>query len=340
MKELDTPTRTPVQQVADPPGDPVIVARGLRREFGREVGLAQLDLAVPRGLIFGFIGPSGAGKTTAVRLLTGIDKPTAGRALVLGRSTDEFDGEMRSRIGYMPQLSVQFPNLSVHANMGFVASLYGVPLRGRRRIVAEALERTELDAHRRKAVRKLSGGMRRRLALSAALVHGPEVLFLDEPTAGIDPVLRRKLWDHFEVLRGQGRTLFVTTQYVSEAAYCDRVGVLADGRLVAEGPPDELRRLAMGGDVLELEPSAPFDEAALAGLREVPGVRDLRTVGGWTVCIVVDKAAQRLPDIQQWCSANGIDVQSLQEVRPPFDDVFAALMERYAAAPEPEAADR
>lgn len=330
MPEDDGSDASPDAGVAPPEGGPVIVARGLRREFGREVAISQLDLTVSRGLIFGFVGPSGSGKTTAVRLLAGVDVPTAGVAEVLGRTTDEFDGKLRSRIGYMPQRSVQFPNLSVGANMRFVAALYGLPFLRRRRMIKQALTWTELHGERRKTVRKLSGGMSRRLALSAALVHDPEVLFLDEPTAGVDPVLRRKLWDHFEALRGQGRTLFVTTQYVSEATYCDRVAVLAEGQLIAEGSPDELRRLALGGDVLELQPSAPVDQAMLARLSDVPGVQDVRVMGGWTLRIVVDAAPERLPEVKSWCAENGLGVESLQDVQPPFDDVFAALMERRA----------
>lgn len=308
--------------------EPVIVARGLRREFGTEVALADLDLAIPRGLIFGFIGPSGCGKTTAVRLLAGIDSPTAGSASVLGHRAEDFDGDLRSRIGYMPQASVQFPNLSVQANMSFVASLYGLPLR-RRRAIGDVLKQTELYDHRRKAVRNLSGGMQRRLALSAALVHDPEVLFLDEPTAGIDPVLRRTLWDHFEHLRDEGRTLFVTTQYVNEALYCDRVGVLSGGRLIAEGTPSELRRHALGGDVVELTTVSDLDGALVARLCEVEGVDDVQRVTGRQHHLIVDEASSRLPDIQDCCAANSIEVEALREVQPPFDDVFAALMRQH-----------
>jgi ABC-2 type transport system ATP-binding protein len=310
----------------------VVVARGLRREFGREIALDRLDLTVTRGTIYGFIGPSGSGKTTAVRLLTGIDVPTQGEAQVLGAPTPRFDGALRARIGYMPQRSVQFPNLTVGANLRFTAALYGLPLYRRRRSIKAALTRTELYEHRYKSVRNLSGGMARRLALSAALVHEPEILFLDEPTGGIDPVLRRKLWDHFHELRREGRTLFVTTQYVGEATYCDRVGVLAEGRLIVEGTPAELRRWSMGGDVLDFSPTGPLHGSLVAHLAELPGVHDLQTIGGRTLRIIVDDAPSRLPEIHEWCRAHEVGVGSLQEVSPPFDDVFAALMQRHQAA--------
>jgi ABC-2 type transport system ATP-binding protein len=328
MKEIDAVAPPPAQDAARPPGEPVIVAQGLRREFGREVALDHLDLSVARGTIYGFIGPSGSGKTTAVRLLAGIDVPTQGEVTVLGTPTGRFDGDLRARIGYLPQNVVQFPNLTVDANLRFTASLYGMRLRGRRRAIKQVLTRTELYDHRHKSVRKLSGGMARRLALSAALLHDPEILFLDEPTAGVDPVLRRKLWNHFEELRQAGRTLFVTTQYVGEATYCDRVGVLAEGRLIAEGTPAELRRRAMGGDVVDFRPSEGYDGSLVARLCDVPGVHDVQTVGGSVLRMVVDDASRRLPEIHEWCRSNNIGVESLQEVSPPFDDVFAALMQR------------
>jgi ABC-2 type transport system ATP-binding protein len=305
-----------------------IVARDVGRVFGSEVALDGLSLSVPRGSIYGFVGPSGSGKTTAVRLLTGIDVPSTGEVEVLGTPVQKFDRALRTRIGYLPQQSVQFPNLTVQENLHFVASLYGLPLRGRD-VITEVLERTELVEHRRKPVRALSGGMQRRLALSAALVHRPEVLFLDEPTAGIDPVLRRRIWDHFEELRDEGCTLFVTTQYVSEAAYCDRVGVLSHGRLIADETPNDLRRLALGGDVLELATQPPLDPTPLQALRGLDGVEDVQRLrGNGRVRIVVDAAERRLSEVQQWCSDNDITVESLREDHVSFDDVFALLMQR------------
>lgn len=318
-----------------PEAEPVIVAHGLRRVFGDEVAVDHLELTVPRGSIYGFVGPSGSGKTTTIRLLTGIDTPTEGTVEVLGHAADSFDRGLRRRIGYLPQDSVQFPNLSVKENLTFAASLYGLPLR-KRQIIDDVLERTELAGHEKKPVRSLSGGMKRRLALGASLLHEPEVLFLDEPTAGIDPVLRRKLWDWFEALRDDGRTLFVTTQYVGEAAYCDRVGVLAEGRLIAEDSPQGLRRQALGGDVIELTPSLPFDEPTMRALRELEGLREVRRPGrGPRLRIVVDAADQRLPQIQDWATSNHLEVDSLREDHVPFDDVFAALMQQ-----EPETAER
>lgn len=329
MGEATTAT-SPSPERPQPPRGAVIVARGLRRVFGHEVAVDHLDLDVPEGLIFGFVGPSGSGKTTAVRMLTGIDRPTEGEVTVLGCPTTRFDRALQARIGYMPQRSVQFPNLSVQENLNFVASLYGLPLR-RADAITAALEETELAEHRRKPVRDLSGGMQRRLALSAALIHRPEVLFLDEPTAGIDPVLRRKIWDRFEALRDDGCTLFVTTQYVSEAAYCDRVAVLAEGRIIAEDTPGGLRRRALGGDVVLLSPTRAVDDPTMQRLRDLEGVAEVERIGArFDLRLLVDDADRRLPELQQWSAAHDLDIDTMHQELVSFDDVFTILITQHA----------
>lgn len=203
---------------------PVISVQHLTKKFGEEVAVQDVSFDVPRASIFGFIGPSGSGKTTTVRLLTGVYAPTQGEVTVLDRSPAQFSQGDRARLGYMPQLFVLYPNLTVWENLNFAASLCGMSVFRKKRLT-EALNFVELDEHRSKLARNISGGMLRRLSLAATLVHDPELLFLDEPTAGIDPVLRHKFWDHFRELKSQGRTIFITTQYVSEAENCDLVGV-------------------------------------------------------------------------------------------------------------------
>ena len=203
----------------------------------------------------GLIGPSGCGKTTLIRILLGIREPTAGEVEVLGGRPVDSSPAQRARIGYLPQLPSLFPNLSLWNNLRFAAALYGVRRRGRRRRLHQ---RARLRRPRRRprasCCAHASGGMQRRLALAAALVHDPELILLDEPTAGIDPILRERFWTYFRSLRDDGRTLIVSTQYVGEAADCDLVAVMCAGRVLALDTPDGLRRRAFGGDLIDVRP--------------------------------------------------------------------------------------
>ena len=307
--------------------DAIIWTEDLTRTFAEEVAVADVTMAVPRGSIFGFIGPSGSGKTTTIRLLTGMYVPTSGEMRVLGVDPALFDQSTRAQIGYMPQLFVLYPELTVWENLNFVASLYGMPLRRQKRL-HEVLDFVELDEHRHKLVREISGGMQRRLSLAATLIHHPELIFLDEPTAGIDPVLRRKFWEHFQELQQEGRTLFITTQYVSEAAYCDLVGVLSEGRLLVVDTPTALRYRAFGGDIVDFEAEHPLSYTDMHALRELPFVQGLpRRVGEEHVRLVVSEAATDIPELLEWAKAQDLSVVSVEEYMPPFDDVFVELVE-------------
>lgn len=302
-----------------------IWTRDLTREFGGEVAVDRLTMAIPRGKIFGFIGPSGSGKTTAVRLLTGVYKPTSGDVSVLGIPPSQFTATMRERLGYMPQHYVLYDNLSVWENLNFAASLYGMGLR-RSRKLNEVLDFVELNEHKGKLARNISGGMQRRLSLAATLVHNPELLFLDEPTAGIDPILRRKFWDHFTALRDVGRTLFVTTQYVSEAAYCDLVGVISESHLIALDTPEGLRRRAFGGDVVNFTSVNPLSIGDLQEIRRLPFVRTVRSLGDTELRLTVENSATAIPGLVSWCEERDCPVKGLEQYSPPFDDVFVQIV--------------
>lgn len=303
---------------------------GLTKKFADETGVIDLTLKIPRGSIFGFIGPSGCGKTTTVRLLLGVYNPTAGRAEVFGRQPHHFSLEDREKIGYMPQLFMLQPGLSVWQNLSFAASLYGMSLRRGERL-KEMLALVELQGNERKQARNLSGGMQRRLSLAAALVHKPELIFLDEPTAGIDPVLRHKFWDYFQALKAQGRTLVVTTQYVSEAAYCDYVAVMSEGRLLMVETPDDLMRLGMGGEVIELRFDGFISHAQMQALRQQPFVLEggVQMLDDLSLQIIVDDAAETLPALLRWCEQNQVVVQEASKVEPSFDDVFVKVIEEH-----------
>jgi len=314
------------QRLPGPSDDPVIMARHLTKRFADETVVQDVSFDVPRSSIFGFIGPSGSGKTTTIRLLTGVYVPTDGQVTVLDRNPARFSQGERARLGYMPQLFVLYPNLTVWENLNFAASLYGMGLfRGKR--LRSALEFVELYEHRGKIARSISGGMLRRLSLAATLVHEPQLLFLDEPTAGIDPVLRRKFWEHFRELKDQGRTVFVTTQYVSEADNCDLVGVQNHGRLLLVDTPQGLRHHAYGGDMVDFRTAERFDFRAEDMLRALPFVRakTVRTGAGQHASHR-RPGQHRHPELMAWAQQQNIRVKAVEEYTPSFEDVFVELV--------------
>jgi ABC-2 type transport system ATP-binding protein len=304
--------------------DAVTISNATKR-FGDEVAVDGVSLRVLPGTILGVIGPSGAGKTTLVRMLTGALAPTDGEIRVLGSDPRHFDRRTRERIGYMPQLFALYPDLTTRENVDFAASLFGMLWWRRHRRTREVLEFVDLWSVRGRRAAHLSGGMRRRLELASALVHDPEIAFLDEPTAGIDPILRETIWRGLHDLRDRGRTLLVTTQYVGEAESCDGVALISEGRMIALGTPDALRREAIGGDVVAIETTDRFDAAVLSDL---PDVRRIDQRGPHELHVTVADAAKSLPDVVEAITHQGGDVASASEIRPSFDEVFALLVER------------
>lgn len=297
------------------------------KRFGPSTAVDAMSLDISRGAIIGLIGPSGCGKTTTIRLMVGSYRPTEGSVAVFGRDPGRFKRVDLKRIGYMTQLFVLYPELTVWENMNFAASIYGFPLQRQKRIT-ELLDLVELTGHEKKVARQISGGMQRRLSLAATLIHRPELLFLDEPTAGIDPVLRRKFWDHFRLLRDQGHTLFVTTQYVGEAAYCDLVGVMRRGRLLMLETPDGLRRRALGGEIVELRSADPLTGETLAGLARLPDVKQRPSLrDSHSLQLLVDEASTAIPEVLHWCERHNVLIKSINEFVPPFDDLFVKIME-------------
>lgn len=325
MEEIRTPSLEEGPPV--PQEEAAAWTRNLTRRFGEEVAVSEVTMNLPQGKIFGFIGPSGSGKTTTVRMLTGAIKPTSGELQVMGIDPAHFRKRHRAAIGYMPQLFVLYPELTVWENLNFVASLYGVQLR-RNRLLHEMLDFVEMDEDRTKLARDVSGGMQRRLSLAATLVHEPQLLFLDEPTAGIDPVLRRKFWDHFRELRDRGRTLFVTTQYVGEANYCDLVGVLAEGRLLMVDTPYGLRYRAYGGDIVDMVTQEPLSLRYMRMLRDLPFVKARpRLLSDTRVRLIVSEAGTDITELVDWARSQDLDIDSVEEYQPPFDDVFVELVQ-------------
>lgn len=305
----------------------VVVTQELTKKFGDEIAVNSLTMRVPRGSIFGFIGPSGCGKTTTVRMLTGIHKPTSGEVSVLGKEPIKFTKSDQEKIGYLIQTFVLYPELTVWENLNFAASFYGVSLFRAKRL-NKLLEFVELTEDKNKLASALSGGMKRRLSLAATMVHNPELLFLDEPTAGIDPLLRRKFWDFFKELQAEGHTLFVTTQYVGEAAYCDLVGVMYDGKLLMVETPENLRKKAFGGEIVSIKTSDLVRYDTRKNLERLPFVRGkVKMIGDQEIEVIVDEASTAMPQLVEALKGEKIRLETIEEILPPFDDVFVKLIE-------------
>jgi ABC-2 type transport system ATP-binding protein len=297
--------------------------------FDDQTVVKSLELSVEPGSIVGLIGPSGCGKTTTVRMLTGLVTPTSGTATVDGVPAHELTSKQRSRIGYLPQTPALFGDLSVWENLNFHASMYGLALRRGKRL-RQLLEWVELSDDRNKRVRDTSGGMQRRLALAATFVHDPSYLFLDEPTAGIDPILREKFWTQFRTLAGAGRTLLVTTQYVGEASFCDYVGLLSDGELLMFDTPQNLRRAAFDGEVIDVVLQRAPTPDQLAGLATMPLVIGaIERIDPVTVRVVVRDAHEAIAEISSAMDTLGLELVEATEHVVDYDEAFVRVVERH-----------
>ena len=310
------------------PQKDVIVLNEATKKFGDKVVVDHVSLSVPRGTIFGVIGPSGSGKTTVIRLILGVHLPDEGSVTVLDQEPRRFSARTRAKVGYLPQHFVLYPELSIRENLNFVASCYGVPLAGRKERIAKMLDFVGLSESKNTLAQDASGGMQRRLGLACTLIHEPELIVLDEPTAGIDPVLRQKFWDHFRELRDQGRTLVITTQYATESEYCDTIAVLADGRLITVGPPNEIRQSAVGGEVVMLN-AAALTHQHLQIIAKIPGVLEVRGVSHEDLRITVESAGAATPAIVSALQEAGLEIGHISEYRPNFDEVFVQLMKEH-----------
>jgi ABC-2 type transport system ATP-binding protein len=263
-----------------PAAEPLAIeVRGLTRRYGDRVAVDHLNLAIPEGAVYGFLGPNGAGKSTTFKMLCGLLAATSGEARVLGLSISKQREELKRAIGFMPQSCNLHDHLTVEENIAFYASLYVPGFRKGRERVAELLERTGLDERRKQQAGALSGGWRQRVALACAVVHEPRVLFLDEPTVGVDPISRRVFWDLLHELNEQGTTLFVTTHYMEEVERCSLVGLLVEGRLRLGGSPHKLRQLAESKrELIAVRGDEP--ERSLRAVQRAEGLLDAYLYGG------------------------------------------------------------
>ncbi len=307
------------------PGTSVIIeCRELIRRFGHVVAVDGLSLSIDRGEIFGLIGPDGAGKTTAIRLLAGVMLPSSGEARVLGLDTRRQAERIRQAVGYMPQKFSLYGDLSVKENLGFFADLFSVRGPERRRKIDELLGFARLTEFTGRRAAALSGGMQKKLALSCALVHSPQVIFLDEPTTGVDPISRREFWDILGNLHVQGVTIFVSTPYMDEAERCSRVGLMYEGKLVECGTPAALRQTAPG-QLLAIW--TPRILAAREVVRQIPGVLEVQTYGD-LLHVFVDDAAESAPRLAAGLQAAGIPVTEIKRTTPRVEEAFISLIRR------------
>jgi ABC-2 type transport system ATP-binding protein len=302
----------------------LVQTHGLTKKFGSLVAVNHMNLSVKSGEIFGFLGPNGAGKTTTVRILCGLMMPTSGSAMVVGHDVVKEPEEVKQRIGYMPQAYGLYDDLTVEENLQFFGSVYRVPPYERRKRADEILQLVRLGEFRKQFAGQLSGGMKRRLSLAVSLVHNPELLILDEPTAGIDPPLRRIFWEYFRQLNKRGVTFFINTHYMDEAELCDRLALISCGRLASLGSPTELKRKAVGGEQIELVTAdLPRTDAIL---KDSELVREINTSDGG-IKLIVDEAASAIPRLTSLLREHGVEVLQVRQLQPSLEDVFIKLVE-------------
>jgi ABC-2 type transport system ATP-binding protein len=309
---------------ADSQGQGAVEIRELTKRFGAVTAVDRLSLTIPRGELFGLVGPDGGGKTTTLRMLAGILPPSDGDAVVAGHSVRTASERVKERIGYMSQRFGLYGDLTVHENLEFYADLFEVPRRERPARMARLLGFSNLTPFRDRLAEKLSGGMKQKLGLACALIHTPDILLLDEPTNGVDPVSRRDFWRILYEMLKEGVTILVTTAYLDEAERCNRVGLMHQGRLLALDSPEGVKRL-QAGDLVEITVADPWRARHI--LEGVPGVRGI-TVFGARLHVGLDRMERELPAALAALAAAGLAPGQPRRVVPSLEDVFIGMVER------------
>jgi ABC-2 type transport system ATP-binding protein len=299
-----------------------VVIEDLVKRFGDFVAVNHISLETHKGEIFGFLGPNGAGKSTTIRMLCGLLTPTSGRAIVAGYDVAREPESVRQNIGYMSQKFSLYNDLKVIENLRLFAGLYNVPSDKLTERIDWALDMANLKGQENLIVGTLPGGWKQRLALGCAVLHKPPIIFLDEPTSGVDPISRRQFWDLIHNMAGEGVTVFVTTHYMEEAEYCNRLALIFRGRMVALGTPSELKQKSMKGELLLVEctPLGPAVEV----LQSAPMVMDAAVFGN-ALHLVVEQAEAATPEVKKYLAEHGVTVRRIEKIRPSLEDVFVSL---------------
>ncbi len=299
-----------------------VMVRDLVKRFGSFTAVDRISFDTRRGEVFGFLGPNGSGKSTTIRILCGLLHPTSGRAEVAGFDVVRSPEQIRRRIGYMSQKFSLYNDLTVIENLRFYGALYNVVGRQLEARIEWALAMAGLKGRESSLTATLSGGWKQRLALGCAVLHRPPIIFLDEPTSGVDPVSRRRFWELIQELSAEGVTVFVTTHYMDEAEYCNRLALIFHGRLVALGTPTQLKLNAVRGDLISVE-ARPLGRA-LEVARELEGVRDAAVFGNALHLVLADAGAS-METVRAAMEAAGIEVGRISPIRPSLEDAFVAL---------------
>ena len=309
---------------------PAIIANSLTKRFGDFTAVDNVNFEVRRGEIFGFLGPNGSGKTTSIRMMLGLMKPTSGEVDVLGMKVDGDTANIRPRVGYMSQRFSLYNDLTVLQNLNFYGAAYGLKNSELQDRIKNALAMAGLEGRENAKTKDLSGGWRQRLALSAAILHRPEVLFLDEPTAGVDPVSRRAFWDLLYKLIAEGITVFVTTHYMDEAEHCHRLAFIQRGVIIAYGSPAEIKNEMMRGQVLEIAPSDAVEAVKVLRAAQESGSLPIEEVElyGSLVHVVAPDMKKQQRSIERELRQAGILTAHANIIEPSLEDVFISAMKQ------------
>lgn len=304
------------------------MVKDLTRDFGDFRAVDHVNFSVRRGQIFGFLGPNGSGKTTTIRMLLGLLKPSAGEAIVLGKDISHQTAAVRPRMGYMSQKFSLYDDLTVVENLRFYGRTYGLKGAKLQERIAFVLEMANLTGREKERASNLSGGWRQRLALGAAILHEPDLVFLDEPTAGVDPVSRRAFWELLYDIAATGVTVFVTTHYMDEAEHCEELAFIHDGRIIAQGSPELIKETMMRGEVIELSPSSPGEAMAALNKAQLNNEIAAEEVAlyGAQIHVVAAEASHLISPIQSLLGRLGIDSGPIQIIPPSLEDVFISCI--------------
>lgn len=305
-------------------GNFAVITEDLERRFGEFVAVNKVSLKVTSGEIFGFLGPNGAGKSTTIRMLAGLLTPSAGKAQVAGFDVGTEAEKLKEHIGYMSQKFSLYEDLTVEENINFYSGIYRIPAEKKQARKEWVIEMAGLQEHRHSKTVTLSGGWKQRLALGCAVLHEPPILFLDEPTSGVDPISRRSFWDLIYELSNSGVTVFVTTHYMEEAEYCDRLGLIYRGELIAVGTPSQLKSELMTDDVVEVLTQDPQD---VMGHVETLELVKEAALFGRGLHVVTRDAGKAIPEIEKALKDRDFAVESIEKIVPSLEDVFVSLIE-------------